>query len=259
MDAVNEAGILADFLTYCEKNKVADRILQPPTWCLFHSPPKRSISAPFGSYRLNLRRDPELVWAGLHSKHRNVIRNAEKKGVLVRSGPEVLHDFWTLYGETMGRSGMQLEPEEYFREILQRYATNIFCGVVYDAGKPVGGVFVPFTKYGAYYVYGASATKVETTGAVNYLHYQMIRFLMERNVAFYDFVGARLSDVSGTKLEGIQKFKERFGGDLIRGFLWKSDINATKCKLFDLALATKRTLRGNKFGPDIIDQEISKL
>ena len=87
----------------------------------------------------------------------------------------------------------------------------------------------------------------------------MITELKKRGVKKYDFVGARLSDVSGTKLAGIQKFKKRFGGELKRGYLWKKDINLMKCKLFDLALKVKLKLKGVSMPKDIIDQEKIKL
>lgn len=71
---------------------------------------------------------------------------------------------------------------------------------------------------------------------------------------------ARLSNVEGTKLEGIQRLKARFGGALVEGRLWKSDITPNVARLFDLAVAVQRTIRrrGQTKSADIIDQECRK-
>ena len=258
IDMDKEREILDQFVSFLTAEKIADRVLQPLNWCLFQSYPKGSTYASFGTYRLNLKKKTEEIFAGLHAKHRNVIRNAESKAASIVVGTDAFEDFYKLYVETMNRSEMSAEPKWYFLGLLQKYSTNIFCGLVSHNSVPQGAVFVPFTKSGAYYVYGASAGNISLTGAVNYLHYEMMRHFQAIGVGYYDMVGARLSDVTGTKLEGIQKFKSRFGGELIKGFLWKMDINKTKCKIFDTALFAKQKMKGKKMPLDIIDQERKK-
>ncbi len=52
--------------------------------------PKGAMAAPYGSYILNLRQAEETLRGNLHSKHRNVIRNAMKNAVNIQSGIEHL-------------------------------------------------------------------------------------------------------------------------------------------------------------------------
>jgi lipid II:glycine glycyltransferase (peptidoglycan interpeptide bridge formation enzyme) len=118
---------------------------------------------------------------------------------------------------------------------------------------------MPFTRFGAFYLYGASADKIEVTGAMNYLHWQSILQMKEKGVKRYDFAGARLSDVSGTRLEGIQQFKARFGSALDEGFLWKKDLSYMPCHLFDNLLSFKLKLKRQKVPKDIIDQEKMRI
>ena len=253
-----EEQILEAFIHHLKKDNEIDRILQPLNWMLFQASPKESVSVPFGSYVLNLT-DEDTVWKGLHTKHRNVIRNAWKKEAVIKSGADQLTAFYELYSGTMERNNMHCEPKWYFEELLKTNGDNIHCSVVYFNEQAQGALFVPFTKQGAYYVYGASAPRIELTGAVNALHYDLIQNMVKANVEIYDFVGARLSDVSGSRLEGIQKFKKRFGGNLREGYLWKMDLNSTKCKLYDIALSTKLKLKRIKLKGDIIDQELPKF
>jgi aminoglycoside 3-N-acetyltransferase len=94
---------------------------------------------------------------------------------------------------------------------------------------------------------------------MNYLHWNTIKLLKLKGVKRYDFVGARLSDVSGTKLEGIQQFKERFGAELEEGFLWKMNLNKFDIFVFDFLIYAKH--KANNLNPpiDIIESEILKF
>lgn len=254
-----ENAILESFLEHIKCENYADRILQPMNWMLFQSSPEKSIKVPFGSYKIDLKLGEEEVWKKLHTKHRNVIRNAGKKGAQIVSGLEQLDVFYELYQSTMRRSNMYCEPKEFFTQLVEKCSSNIFIAVVYNGETPIGALCVPYSKFGAYYVYGASADKINLTGAINFLHFELIKFLIRQKVEYYDFVGARLSDISGTKFEGIQKFKARFGGELFKGELWKIDINPLKCRLYDNALKIKMKMKRMNPTGDIIDQEAIKI
>lgn len=255
----DELTIVEAFISHLKSNKIAERIVQPVNWMLFQSPPKNSNSVPFGSYRIDLTQGKEEIWKGLHTKHRNVIRNAQKKGGEIKIGADQIAVFYSLYEATMKRSDMYCEPKSFFEDLVNKKDLQLFTAVVYHECNPIGGLFVPYSKEGAYYVYGASRDRIKLTGAINYLHFELIKFMIDNKVLKYDFVGARLSDISGTKLEGIQKFKARFGGELAEGVLWKMNLNKIKCKLYDNALNIKLKLKGIKSREDIIDQELKKI
>jgi lipid II:glycine glycyltransferase (peptidoglycan interpeptide bridge formation enzyme) len=204
----------------------------------------------------------EDILQAMHTTHRYEIRAALRKGAEVRFGRAQLRPFFDLHAATMRRSNLGHDRLEFFEALFSVFSDldSVCCAVVYSGETPMGGVLVPFTRHGGYYSYGGSAAAVEPPGAVKLLHWEVIRRLRERGVAFYDFVGTRLSDVEGTKLEGIQRFKARFGGTLLEGCLWKSDITPKVASMFDLAVAVQRAIRGNgrtQFA-DIIEQECRK-
>ncbi len=254
-----EEKFINKMLIWLKEKKIADRIIQPPPYCIFKSFPKESKKTEFGTYFINLEKDSEGdLFKKIHSKHRNVIQNAINKGGEIRSGSNELPVFYELYKHTMERSGMYCEPINYFQSFFDTLSDAIICRVIYFNGKAQGGLFIPYTRQGAYYLYGASADTVELTGAMNYLHWETIKDMKKRGVRRYDFVGARLSDVAGTKLEGIQKFKSRFGAELELGYLWKTDLSGFRCTMFDLLLKVRSVLKGNSLAKDIIDQENEK-
>lgn len=260
LSASDEKVFLDKLLIWMKEKRFADRIVQPPPFCIFKAFPKDSQKAEFGTYFINLKDNSEIdLFQKIHPKHRNVIQNVINKGGQIRSGREELSVFYDLYKNTMCRSNLYCEPFEYFESFYDHLSKNILCSVIYFNEKPQGAIFVPYTNQGAYYLYGASVDTIELTGAMNYLHWETIKQFKNRGIKRYDFVGARLSDVSGTKLEGIQKFKQRFGSQLEKGYLWKADLRKYRCILFDLLLKARSILTGGLLGKDIIDQENFKM
>lgn len=256
----SEKKFLNNFIASAKKNKSADRIGQSPAFAIFSAYPEGSTHAPFGTYFIDLENnDIDTLSKNLHGKHRNVIRNAEKNGVEIKYGKNCLTDFYTLYRDTMKRSSMYCEPFEFFEDLQKALPENSVCGVCYHNGTPQGGLFMPYSKFAAFYLYGASTEKMEVTGAMNYLHWNTMKLLKEKEVKRYDFVGARLSKDLSEKLKGIQQFKERFGATLEKGHLWKKDINAAKCKTYDGLLSLKLKLKGHKMPKDLISQESEKF
>jgi aminoglycoside 3-N-acetyltransferase len=90
------------------------------------------------------------------------------------------------------------------------------------------------------------------------LNWTTIQLLKKKGVKRYDFVGARLSHIAGSKLEGIQQFKRRFGAELEEGFLWKKDLDIFDCMVFDELVRFSYKLKKQSPLLDIIDEEILK-
>ncbi len=262
LEQEEEKVVLQDVLAFLrEENKIA-RLIQPPNFAIFQNAPEGSRSAPFGTYRVGLEgRSTEELFQGLHGKHRNVIRNAQKKGAQVKHGREMIPVFYQLFRDTMDRNNMYAEPLDWFLDFFGALGDEqVFCGVAFDeAGEPLAGIFVPFTRFGAFYLHGGTAETVGLTGAMNLLHWRAIERFVERGVKMYDLVGARLSDVSGTRAEGIQRFKKRFGAELKEGVIWKSDLEPFRCRMLDFVNKSRGMLKGRMSLGDIIDQENQKL
>ncbi len=252
----DELDFLSEAVHFLQQNKICQRIVQPPTYCLFQSPPQGSIACSFGSYRLRLQqRSDEELFANLHSKHRNVIRKVTGK-VQTAFGPAELKNFYTLYHQTMVRAKLHCEPLSYFEALYACLSEkNLLCGVVYHEELPLAGLLMPYSRSAAFYLFGGTAEETPINGANNYLHWEAIKRLRAANVDHLDYVGARLSPLEGTKYAGMQRFKARFGGTLHKGYLWKMNILPWQAKFFDFMLQAKQIMRGRRIYADIIDQE----
>lgn len=251
-----EQEFLEEAVAHISTQKLAHRIVQPVNFALFSGVPKNSTFAPYGSYVINLRElNDETLLAGMQARYRTAVRAAQKLNPEIRMGKEELKPFWELHKATMDRTRMYAEPYEELKDLSDTSDRTVLIANCYIKGELQGGVCIAWSGYGAYYLHGASGNSPLSDGAIKYLHYWCMCYLKQQGAERYDFVGARLSDVSGTKLEGIQNFKKRFGSELKAGYLWKKDISPFVCAAYDSLLLLKLTLKGAKPPKDIIDQE----
>ena len=264
LPAQEEQEFLEALIEKLRRTGTCDRLAQPTTNCVFQSAPRHATTCPFGSYRLTLRdRTEDEIFATFHADYRNKIRAAIRQGAEVRFGRDQLPIFHQLHAATMTQTGMPHESLDAMSELYDVLAPTdrVLCAVVYHENRPLGGVFVPWTRHSGHYTHGGSGEDVHPVGAVRLLHWEVIRKLHAQGVGYYDFVGARLSSVEGTKLEFIQRFKARFGTELVRGQMWKCDVNPWKARLYDSLVKLRRVLPGGSppGTGDIIDQELRKF
>lgn len=236
-------------------------LIIPATFnAVFRTYPDGAVIAPYGSCILNLDQTEESLWANLHQKHRNVIRSAGKKGVTIRSGMEHLETAYRLTVDSFRRSangilgrvrlGVRMDLNNFKREV-SAFGNNVKIFIAEHGGIPQSAAVIPFSTYSAYYMHGGSISN-PVTGASNLLHWEAIRQFRELGVRRYDFFGVRSNPEVGSKLEGIMKFKERFGGKVETGYMWKLPYRRTKSSLYETATLLRS-------GGDVVDQERHKL
>lgn len=250
LDIEEERSFLSSAVEYF-RSIGADMIIPATTNTIFRTYPDGAVTAPYGSFIIDLTQPEETLWNNLHSKHRNVIRNAMKKDVEIHSGAEYLDVAHELIRNTLKRSKLGFMGREEFTRFVLGLKGNVKIFVADYQGVAQGCAVVPYSDYGAYYLYGGSIAN-PLTGATNLLQWEAIRTFRNLGVKRYDFVGIRINPEKESKQEGLVMFKERFGGQLNQGFMWKYSLQSLKYVIYSMAV---RLLRGG----DIIDQERHKL
>ena len=245
-----EKSFLNNVLEFFRSRKV-DMIIPASNNTIFRTCPDGAVAAPYGSYIIDLTQPEEAIWDNLHAKHRNVIRNAMKTGVQIRSGIEYLDTAFGIVRDTLKRSAMDFMSHDSCKRFVRGLGENARVFVADLNGIAQGCAIIPFSNHGAYYVYGGSIPE-PATGAMNLLHWEAIRVFRGLGVKRYDFVGVRLNPEKGSKQEGLMRFKERFGGRLVQGYMWKYPFHPLKYFIYGLAVRLRR-------GGDIVDQERHKV
>lgn len=167
---------------------------------------KRFETRRHGSNILNLTKPISDLHAGLHKKHRNIIRKAEKMRMIVEEGND-LDLYYKLSEETYKRSGGKGPSYEFLKKLYENLNPKKMCRIFFTKheNKILAATFMLFCGDRVYYFQGASAEK--TYGASNLLQWEIIKKAKVEGYKWYDFSG-----FGG--LRGIDRFKERFGGDM---------------------------------------------
>jgi hypothetical protein len=229
----------------------ADMIIPPSTNTIFRTYPDGAIAAPYGTYVINLSQPEEALLANFNSSHRRKVRLATKAGVQIRSGVENMETAYRLVRDTFKRSALGFMGHDAFKRMVLGLGENVKIFVAEHQGVVQGCTVIPFSGHSAYYVYGGSIPEPET-GSMNLLHWEAIRLFRGLGVKRYDFVGVRINPEPGSKQEGLKMFKERFGGQLMQGYMWKYSFHPLKYLVYGLAVRLRR-------GGDIVDQEQPKM
>lgn len=249
------SSFLNEVVSIVEKEGKIDWIRQTGAEAMFMDVPKNSLFIPFGNYVLDLSKSQDDLWPGIHSKHRNVIRRAEKSGVIVKSGgTELLDDYIYADNMTMRRSNLPLVSKEYYLQYIDKYRGYVNVFGAYMDGEIQSGAIILYNSSIGYYIYGATIDDA-VLGSSNLLQWEIIKFLREKGVKRYSFVGARINEDQNSKYHGIQRFKERFGGTLIQGYMFKYIFHKNKYRLYS---SLKKIRNHGQDELDIIDQEIKK-
>lgn len=229
----------------------ADMIIPATTNTIFRTYPDGADAAPYGSYIIDLTQTEDKLWNNLHSKHRNVVRNAMKKGVTIVDGIEFMEKAHSIIRDTLKRSKLGFMSLNEFNCFVHGLHENVKILIANYEGVAQGCAVIPYSQYSAYYLYGGSIPH-PLSGAMNLLQWEAIKMFRNMGVRRYDFVGVRINPLEGSKQEGLMTFKQRFGGYLSKGFIWKYSLRPLKYAVYAQAV---KYLRGG----DIVDAERNKL
>jgi len=245
-------------------NAISDKynimwINQPELGSNFPVYPNNSKHVKFGNHIVDLILDEEVLWLNIHGKHKNVIRKAIKNKCYVEiGGKELLDDYYSIDVKLRKRQGMPVLKLDYYRKLLDNMKGYTLISVCYCNGVAQGAAFFYRDNISIYYIYGNSIAK-PSSGSINYLHWATMLHAKKMGIKEYNFFGARLSPDESEKYYSIQRFKERFGGDLRVSHIFKIINNKYMYSLFKAILYLKNIIRGSTHKKDLIDIEFDRL
>lgn len=240
--------------TYLQSRFNIQRILPSQQFFNYSSPPENSLNCPLGIYSINLTSPEEEIFGKIQARTRKYIRGNSTKEITVRYGEECLPDFYSLLSKTLLREGAWCDSFENIKSFYHFLApTNILCAVAYRGSSPEATLLVPYTNYLAFLYYGAAYENNAASTTNKFLHWEVMKKLKSEGVAKLILGGVRMGNVSGTKYERIQFFKERLGPEIVSGYIWKKDLKPVFAKTYDLIFNMRDFLKGTKTTPDVID------
>ena len=165
---------------------------------------------------IDLTLSPEDIFSKeIHSKHRNVIRKAEKSGLefVIDRNFEYFNDFISIYTATMDR----LDADEfyyfdraYYKKIIDGLKKNSFLSVVLLNGEVISIAMIMFDDlYGHYHLAGSKKEFLKYSPN-NFLLYKTALYLKKLGKVQFHIGGGTSSDESNS----LFKFKKRFSKSL---------------------------------------------
>ena len=190
---------------------------------------------PETTWVIDISKPEEEIFASFRKVHRNLIRRAQKEGVIVKKtdNQEAIETFNSLYQETAKRQKFVPFSEEYLKKEFEAFKKDnqILVFNAFYQNKPLSSAFVIFYDKTAYYHQGASLhSKIP---APYLMQWEIIKEAKKRNCQFYNMWGvAPIKEKEYHKLKqtnqkidpykifnkkhpwfGLSLFKTGFGGE----------------------------------------------
>lgn len=250
LDLEEEKVFLNNATEYLRSTGV-DLIMPGANAAVFRTYPEGADAAPYGTFVKNLNQTEDALLKEIHSTFRYNIRRAIREEVQIKEGLEYLDTSYCLIADTLKRSGQPFRKYEDFKKAVLALGKQVKILVAERKGVFQGCMVAPFSQHTAYTWYCGSRPE-PVIGATHLLHWQAMQRFREMGVKRFDFQGVRIDPDQGSKQEGILNFKSRFGGSLVRGYVWKYSFRPIKSAAYDVAI---RWFKGG----DIVDLERHKL
>ena len=224
-----------------------------PEWESGQAPPAGLVPNPTAAVQpqttiqVDLRLPPDEILARMKQKWRYNIRLAERKGITVRIGGEAdLATFYALSEITAQRDHFAIHSEDYYRAAWRlfdaEHAVALF--VAAHEGRALASIFVVACGRTAIYLYGASSDAERQRMPNHLLQWRAMLWAKERGCVLYDLWGIPSIGDSPDRLpEGLLKFKEGFGGRVVR-YAGAFDVvyNRPLYRVLDYLIARRRGL-----------------
>lgn len=179
---------------------------------------------------INTEMTSEEIWTKqITSKNRNMIRKAEKNGLVYKAEYDFqsMKEFIELYNTTMKRLNAEefyYFNENYYRKFIEYFGGSAFLGTVRKDNKLVCAALFMYSKeYGHYHLEG-SDHNYSSLGANNLLLWKTALELHEHNVKEFHLGGGYDSSENNSLL----KFKKAFSNDFKDFYIGKMIFNVEK-------------------------------
>lgn len=168
---------------------------------------------------LDLAQSEQELLAGMKPKTRYNLRLAQKKQVEIKvsTDPQDIQIFYKISKQMAERQRIRIQPEKYFRRMFEIFSKKhqAFLYLAYYKKKVIAANLVIYSGQTATYVHGSSANEFRNVMAPYVLQWQAILDAKKAGLKIYDFGGVAPKGVEDHAWQGITRFKQGFGGQLV--------------------------------------------
>jgi lipid II:glycine glycyltransferase (peptidoglycan interpeptide bridge formation enzyme) len=178
---------------------------------------------------VDLRPPEDDLMGRMKQKTRYNVRLAARKGVIIRTGEiHELDKLYEMYVETSVRDGFVIRDAGYYKDVWQTFIkAGMAVPIIAEVeGAPVAAVLIFQFAKKCWSLYGMSS-KDHRDKMPNYLlQWEAMRIAKSTGCLSYDLWGAPDNFQESDPLWGVYRFKEGFGGEVVRHIgAWDLPVN----------------------------------
>ncbi len=183
------------------------------------------------TYILDLRCESDVLWKNMESRSRNMVRKAEKNGVIIKETEDVreFNGWWKIYLNTAKTKGFSIQKYDFVSAIFKDHSlSRLFISLV--DGQIAGGVLFLVNKYPLGWLNGFDR-KFSKWSPNNLCIWKSMLWFKENGFPLLDLGGA-VTD----REHGPTQFKKSLGGRLVDAYIYNVPVPGFKNKLFNLIM-----------------------
>ncbi len=193
---------------------------------------------------LDVEKSEDELLRGMKKNHRNLIRRAEKDGVIIKKTHDSseVERFISLHHETSSRHQFMPYPDDYFREQVKFFSKRdqVLVFSAWHREELLACAIIMYYGNSGSYHHGASKTSKIPAGYL--LQWEAIREAKKRKCKYYNFWGIYDGENTRHPFYGITHFKKGFGGYAV-GLMHCHDLPLKYSYFMTYAIDTFRKFR----------------
>ncbi|MBM3185368.1 MAG: hypothetical protein FJZ67_03635 [Bacteroidetes bacterium] len=251
LDAIQEKKVIDKFHVFI--SKFCDVVYPPQHNVNFKSIPTSVKYYNMGVIYVDLNESLEGIHKKINKGYLRQIKQATSNSVKIDFSEENLNSFYNLYKALMEKQNKPAESYNFFNSQLITLKNQVICGKSTIENQEESAIFCLLDSNYCYYEYGATISNPIYSGSNKLLFLKLIEELKNNGIQKFILGGFRNKIVNNAKLEGIQTFKLRIGGQVKEGYHFIKVIRPFKYFAFSFLLKLKSKIQGRNL--DLINLE----
>ena len=139
------------------------------------------------TFSCELLDEPDANLKRLPRDTRYMIRKAQKLGLTVRHGTNLLREFYGLMALSLRRHGTPMFPKSLFTNLVEEFPGEIDILMVYADQKPVSGVFTFLFGETVLPYYAGASAEAPRLAANNLMYWELMQWAVANGFRRFDF------------------------------------------------------------------------
>jgi FemAB-related protein (PEP-CTERM system-associated) len=141
----------------------------------------------YAAFRRSMDADIGVTWGQLPQQKRQELRRSIKSGLRQQVGPDLLDDFFRIYGTSVRNLGTPVYPRRFFAAIAEEFGDSVELAVVHGTAGPVSAVMAFYFRDQVCPYFAGGLPEARTEHAYDFMYWSLMDRATERGARLFDF------------------------------------------------------------------------